>query len=195
MQVSTISARVMVKPDGLARALTDREAAKITATWNNLLDALADMSTDRAPEAGLVNELPGIIDGRRSYRRGYDLQTWRAQARSCPRLATGQAAPISVHYLHTAIFNSLGLSCYEYFHGTLTVAEVESMYRPSQWFAEDPEALITYMRSGPVIREKWQGDAVEIALLVKFAIRFALNIEGRYNLVHCDLIPTSDAPF
>lgn len=186
--MSALSARVMVKPDGLARTLSSQEASDIAATWNDLLSALAGRANQGTPKARLVGELPTIIAGRKSYRRGYDLETWRAQARTCPQLATDQLGPISVRDQHAAILSSLGLTCYEHVRGTLTTEEVDSIYRPSQWYAEDPAALTAYMQSGPVVREKWRGTNIELSLLAKFAIRSALGVEGRLNLVHCDLV-------
>ncbi len=186
--MSALSARVMVKPDGVARTLSSQEATEIAATWNDLLTALAAQPNQGAQTNRLVGELPAIIAGRKGYRRGYDLETWRAQARRCPQLATDQLRPISVRDQHAAILSSLGLTCYECVHGTLTTEEVDSIYRPSQWYAEDPAALTAYLQSGPVTREKWRGANIELSLLAKFAIRSALGVEGRLNLIHCDLL-------
>jgi len=194
MEASNISARVMVKPDGLRRVLSQRETAAVVATWNSLLEDLLRSSTD-TPRAALIGELPSIIAGRQGYRAGYDLDTWRSQASACSRLSEAARSAMSVHDLHSEMFESLDLKRYKQVFGVLSEEEVSSIYRPSQWYAEDPGALTEYMRSGPVAREMWCGKNVQISLLVKFAIRSALNIEGRYNLVHCDLVAQRDARF
>lgn len=181
-----LSARVILKPDGVARTLSAPEALAVATEWNGLLDALASTSTSDTPSSGLVADLPSIIAGRQSYRDGYSLGSWRAQARECRRLAAPSGSA-SVHDIHTAIFTSLNLECFTRATMRLSVEEIEAIYGPSQWFAENPAALTSYMLSGPVVKETWHGAYVEMALLVKFAIRYALGIDGRYNLVHCDL--------
>lgn len=183
-------ARVLFKPDGVSRILSASEADAVVATWNSLLDALTTLPASGVSMSGLASELPQIIAGRQGYRTGYDLEVWRSQARSCRRSPTA-GGPVGVRDLHARIFNSLDLRQLSQVRDDLSAAEVEAIYGPSQWFAEDPAALTSYMLSGPVIKELWCGSNIELALLVKFAVRQALGIEGRYNLVHCDLIPAS----
>lgn len=184
----------MVKPDGMRRVLSQRETATVVATWNSLLEDLMRSSIG-SQRAALTGELPSIIAGRQGYRAGYDLDTWRSQASACSRLPEAGRDATSVHDLHSEMFESLDLQRYQQVYGILSEEEVSSIYRPSQWYAEDPGALTEYMRSGPVAREMWRGKNIQISLLVKFAIRAALNIEGRYNLVHCDLVAQRDARF
>lgn len=187
VQDTGLSARVLLKPDGVSRVLSASEATAVATTWNSLLGSLAASPTESAVDTGLVAELPSIIAGRQSYRSGYNLESWRAQAHACRRLADGRGS-MSVHDLHTEMFRCLYLECSARASKRLSVDEVETIYGPSQWFAEDPVALTSYMRSGPVVTEMWRGANIELALLVKFAIRHALGITGRYNLVHCDLV-------
>lgn len=186
-QSAALSARVLFKPDGVTRVLSASETDTIVATWNGLLNALAQAPNSNVADTGLASELPSIIASRQSYRSGYSLDSWRTQARACRRLA-GICGSISVYALHSEIFNGLELERSARRRTHLSVEEVEAIYSPSQWFAEDPTALISYMCSGPIIKEMWRGPNIEIALLVKFAIRNALGISGRYNLVHCDLV-------
>lgn len=184
-------ARILIKPDGMARMLTTGEVGHVVNVWNGLLDHLAGLPPTRDTPHGLIAELPGKIERRRDYRPGYDLRTWSKWAAAAPRYRTA-ATTSDVRTLLSDVLDSAGLTRVESAAGVIEPAGVQTIYAASKWFAEDPHGLAAYLRSGPVGVDIWHGAHIELALAAKFAVRWALGVSGRLNLVHCDLIAAFD---
>lgn len=190
--------RAIFKPDGVEKILSTEELSKVLSTWNLMLGILCGAESSLRASSKVIDQLSEIIEGRRSYRVGYDLETWQSQARRISTMSASGLSALSLPEICGLLFEKIGLVCISSLSGQLTEGAVKEIYGPSQWFTEDPKALVDYLRGGPIVIEAWRGEYAEIALLVKFAIRWSLGIEGRYNLIHSDLISQDEyeqAPF
>lgn len=190
--------RLIVKPDGVARMLSTEEARRIVSNWNSLLGTLSGHDMPSSDVSALLSELPTIIAGRQSYRAGYSLEKWRSQSSLIPRICISSHTSLSIYDLCRIICEGIGLTRSVELSGVLKPETIVGIYAPSQWFQEDPHALMSYLQSGSVTVSAWCGENIEIALLVKFVIRLSLGVEGRYNLLHCDLLDAEEyqrAPF
>ena len=190
--------RQIVKPDGMARMLSPEEAARVVSNWNSLLGTLSGQDVPSSDVSALLSELPMIIAGRQSYRAGYSLEKWRSQSSLIPRIHISSPTSFSISDLCRTMFEWIGLTRSVELSGVLKPETIMGIYAPSQWYQEDSHALMSYLQSGPVTVSAWHGENIEIALLVKFVIRLSLGIEGRYNLLHCDLVDAEEyqrAPF
>jgi hypothetical protein len=187
-------ARILIKPDGFTRVLTEDEATCAIIVWNGLLDHLSGQPPSPNTPSELITELPRKIERRLGYRSGYDLAAWSLQARSTARCRALAAEIHDVPELAFALLTSLDLRRDVSISGQLTHLGIHGLYAASSWFVEDQEGLVEYLTSGPVVFEYWRGQCLELALVAKFAVRWALGVAGRRNLIHCDLVENVEHP-
>jgi hypothetical protein len=167
----------MIKPDGFARICTEEEIRTAWEVWADVLAWLRGADHDDLAHKAEVDKVAQKA-GLRSVRFAeYDIRLWSAQAAAVPIAETSVAGAQPLGELAAAMLLGLGFAEEEpRFRGWLNRVAIEVLYGDAPVFhlGGGRAVIVPALLSGPVEIASWRGGPRELALAVKFVLRFVM---------------------